>query len=240
MEGLIIRPKSTAGQPEGYPGVEVIGRPRLFRDRPHLLLAKRVIDLVICVLAAPVIVPVMMLCALLVRCDSPGPIIFVQERIGKGGKRFKMFKFRTMPHKQDDQPQKEFMKKYVTGELKSDAGGKPVFKPQARVTRIGGLLRKTSLDELPQLINVVRGEMSIVGPRPNMSAEVEHYKLWQHERLEVLPGLTGLAQIHGRSSLEWEQIVQYDIQYIENMSLALDFEIILKTFVVVLKGLGAR
>jgi lipopolysaccharide/colanic/teichoic acid biosynthesis glycosyltransferase len=145
-----------------------------------------------------------------------------------------------MPQQQDDRAHKEYMKKYVTGELRSDANGKPIFKPKAQVTRIGRLLRKSSLDELPQLINVLKGEMSIVGPRPNLPLEVEEYKLWQHERLEVLPGLTGLAQIHGRSSLEWESIVKYDIQYIEHMSLALDLQIMLKTFGVVLKGLGAR
>lgn len=240
MDGVIIRPKTTSGHPEGHLGVEVMGRPLVFRDRPNLLLAKRVIDLIICVLAAPLIVPVIAACALLVKWDSPGPVFFVQERIGKGGKRFKMYKFRTMPRQQDDRAQKEYMKKYVTGELRSDTNGKPIFKPTAQVTRIGRLLRKSSLDELPQLINVLKGEMSIVGPRPNMPVEVEAYTLWQHERLEVLPGLTGLAQIHGRSSLEWEEIVQYDIQYIENMSLALDWHIILKTFGVVFRGIGAR
>jgi lipopolysaccharide/colanic/teichoic acid biosynthesis glycosyltransferase len=220
--------------------VEVLERPLIFRDRPNLLLAKRIIDLIICVLAAPLIAPVMAVCALLIKRDSPGPIFFVQERIGKGGKRFKMYKFRTMPHQHDDRAQKEFMKKFVTGELKSDANGKPVYKPRAQVTRIGQWLRKASLDELPQLINVVRGEMSLIGPRPNLPLEVDEYKLWQHERLEVLPGMTGLAQVNGRSSLEWEQIVQYDIQYIETMSLALDFQIILKTFGVVFRGFGAR
>ena len=240
MDGLIIRPKTTSGQPEGHPGVEVMGRPLVFRDRPHLLRAKRVIDLIICAVAAPIVAPVIALCALLVKWDSPGPVFFVQERIGKGGRRFKMYKFRTMPHRQDDGAHKEFMKKFVTGELKSDAHGQPIFKPKAQVTRVGRILRKTSLDELPQLINILKGEMSIVGPRPNMSVEVESYKLWQHERLEVLPGLTGLAQIHGRSSLPWEEIVRYDIQYIEQMSLALDLQIMLKTASVVLKGLGAR
>jgi len=230
-----------SSSPEEDLGIEVISGQRLSYDRPGLRAAKRLIDLAICICALPIILPVLVLCAIAVKLDDPaGPVLFVKERVGRGGRLFKMYKFRSMAHTaSDDKSHQQFMQAFVNGQIGQQTTGE-VFKPKAQVTRVGRFLRKTSLDELPQLINVLKGEMSIVGPRPNLPWEVEAYKLWHHGRLEVLPGITGLAQVHGRSSIPFEQIVKYDIDYVENMSLALDFKIMLMTAKVVLKGFGAR
>jgi lipopolysaccharide/colanic/teichoic acid biosynthesis glycosyltransferase len=209
----------------------------------------------------------MALCALAIRLDSPGPAFFVQDRVGKGGRTFRMYKFRTMEHNLDDSSHRTFMKDYVNGKIGDEEGGNrrkeglqhafrkvpansdfgtngngKVYKPfqASQVTRIGRILRKTSLDELPQLINVVKGEMSVVGPRPNVTWEVEEYMPWHHERLEVLPGITGLAQVQGRSALSFDSIVRYDIEYVEQQSLPLDLRILWRTFVSVFRGTAAR
>ena len=205
------------------------GRVRLFRPTYRRL--KRVVDLLLCTLSAPVLLPLSGIIAALVYLDSPGPLVFRQPRTGKGGKRFEMFKFRTMV------PNAEALKQHYAhlNELKW-----PDFKitNDPRVTRMGRFLRKTSLDELPQLLNVVRGEMSLVGPRPT-SFDLKTYSLWHTERLEVLPGITGLWQIRGRSDLEFDDRVQLDIEYIEKQSLWLDLEILLRTIVVVFEQRGA-
>jgi len=178
---------------------------------------------------------------ILIRFDSPGPIFFVQERIGKGGKPFKIYKFRTMYQSIDRENHKSFMKAFVKGQAQAN-GDKQVYKPfeKSQVTPIGRLLRRTSLDELPQLINIFKGEMSLVGPRPNVPWEVEEYQSWHEERLEVLPGITGLAQIRGRSGIEFDEIVRHDIEYVEQQSLWLDIKILWWTFASVLVGRGAH
>lgn len=220
-------------------GLEIIQRRLVFLDRPDYLRVKRAIDLLIVLAVLPLALPLMAVCALAILLDSGRPIFFVQERIGRGGRPFNMLKFRTMRADVDDREHRQYMRKFVTGELSQSRNG--VYKPasQAQITRVGRLLRKTSLDELPQLINVLRGEMSVVGPRPNLRWEVEAYQLWHHERLEVRPGITGLAQVNGRSSLSFEKIVQYDIEYLENMSVWLDLKILWLTAKVLLKGVGA-
>jgi lipopolysaccharide/colanic/teichoic acid biosynthesis glycosyltransferase len=220
----------------------IIDQPQVFLYRKEYQIAKRVMDVSICLLAMPLVLPLLAICALAIRIDSPGPVLFVQERVGKGGRRFRMYKFRTMQHNLDDSYHRVFMKAFVNGRIDDDANGGALYKPvqASQVTRVGRILRKTSLDELPQLINVLSGEMSLVGPRPNVLWEFEEYKGWHNERLEVLPGITGLAQVRGRSGINFDSIVRYDIEYIERQSLALDLKILWWTLISVFLGRGAE
>jgi lipopolysaccharide/colanic/teichoic acid biosynthesis glycosyltransferase len=217
-------------------------RSRVFLRRRGYRIAKRLCDLVIAFVALPFILVLMLICAVAIALDSPGPILFVQQRVGKGGRRFKIYKFRTMHHNLDASEHRAFMKAFVNGKMVGLPSEKEVYKPfnDHQLTRVGRLLRKTSVDELPQLINVIRGEMSLVGPRPNVAWEVEEYRGWHKERLEVLPGITGLAQISGRSGCTFDQIVRRDIEYIERQSLKLDLQILWWTVIVVLGGKGAH
>lgn len=202
---------------------------------------KRVMDVVLCLLILPLALPVMAACALAIYFDSPGPVIFVQERIGKGGRLFRMYKFRTLVSGFDDSNCRAFMQAFVRGQLDGEGESQEIFKPVRgpQITRIGRVLRKTSLDELPQLVNVLRGEMSLVGPRPNVPCEVEVYRPWHHERLELLPGITGLAQVRGRSNIKFDAIVNYDIEYLEKQSLILDLKILWWTVLVAFRGSNA-
>jgi lipopolysaccharide/colanic/teichoic acid biosynthesis glycosyltransferase len=215
--------------------------------RPYERIVKRVLDVFCATLALALASPVMAVLVVWIRLDSKGPAIFVQKRIGKSGRPFNIYKFRTMTHNVDQSAHVKFMQAYVAGALDSRscsrADSSDVFyKPfsEAQVTRVGRFLRKTSLDELPQLINVLRGEMSLVGPRPNVPYEVEAYKEWHMERLTVLPGITGLAQVNGRSALDFDSISRFDIEYARKMSLGLDLKIMFQTVFSVLKGRGAH
>ncbi len=200
---------------------------------------KRIFDLGLTLGTAPLWLPLMLLIALLVYLDSGRPIFFTQERTGRGGKRFKMYKFRTMV------PNAEALLKELAakGLAKLDAKGKlaePLkLERDPRVTRIGRFLRKTSLDELPQLLNVIKGDMSLVGPRPT-SWDLGSYTLLQTERLSVQPGITGLWQVYGRGETDFGSWVQWDVLYIEKMSLTLDVKILIRTVLQVLKRRGAR
>jgi lipopolysaccharide/colanic/teichoic acid biosynthesis glycosyltransferase len=220
----------------------IVYRSRVLLRRRGYRIAKRVCDLAITFVVSPFVLLLMLISAAAIALDSPGPILFVQERIGKGGRPFKMYKFRTMNHNLDASSHRAFMKAFVNGKVEGPRTGTEVFKPfnDHQLTRVGRLLRKTSVDELPQLINVIRGEMSLVGPRPNVAWEVEEYRGWHKERLEVLPGITGLAQINGRSSSTFDQIVRHDIEYIERQCLRLDLQILWWTVIVVLGGSGAH
>lgn len=204
---------------------------RIFVGRSYLTL-KRIMDLLIILLALPVWGPVYLAVTLVILVTSPGaPAIFTQLRTGKGGKRFQMYKFRSMV------PNAETLKeKYAhLNELQW-----PDFKitNDPRVTKIGRILRKTSLDELPQLINIIKGEMSLVGPRPT-SFGSETYQLWQTERLDVMPGLTGLWQIVGRAQLEFDDRLRLDIAYIERASIWFDINILFRTVAAVINKRGA-
>lgn len=193
---------------------------------------KRVFDLLLASLAVIVLAPVMAAIALATKLDTPGPIIFKQRRVGENGKHFMMFKFRTMVADAERQ---------IEEKIAQGARLDEVYKPRddARVTRAGRLLRRTSLDELPNLFNVLKGEMSLVGPRPELPWMVERYEPWQRKRLAVAPGMTGWWQINGRSDLPLHHNVHYDLYYIQNYSPLLDMIILLKTIWIVLRGKGA-
>ncbi len=199
--------------------------------RPGYELAKRIMDVSLCLLVLPFLLPLFLLCALLIWLDDPGPIFFKQLRTGKGGVRFRMYKFRTMVTNAEELKQKYAHLNELTW---------PDFKMtnDPRVTRIGRILRKTSLDELPQIINVLKGDMSLVGPRPT-SFDVSTYSLRHTERLEVLPGITGLWQISGRSDIDFDQRLLLDIEYIERRSLWFDIQILFRTVIAVFKQEGA-
>ena len=194
---------------------------------------KRLMDLTIVILALPFWLPLIGLMALAIRVTSPGaPAIFVQYRTGKGGQRFRMYKFRSMVPNAEEQK----IKYAHLNELQW-----PDFKitNDPRITPIGKILRKTSLDEIPQLFNVLRGEMSLVGPRPT-SFSADTYKLWHTERLDVVPGMTGLWQIIGRASMEFDDRLRLDIAYIERRSVWLDINILFQTVFAVFKQRGAH
>jgi lipopolysaccharide/colanic/teichoic acid biosynthesis glycosyltransferase len=178
--------------------------------------------------------------ALLIKLDSRGPVFYKQERVGMDGRIFLFYKFRSMRTDTDDARHREFQRKYIKGLPDSNLGdeGRPAYKLRAdeRVTRLGRILRKTSLDELPQLFNVLRGDMSIVGPRPPIPYEVESYELWHRKRLDMKPGITGLWQVSGRNRLPFDEMVRMDLYYIENWSLLLDLKIILQTLPVMWRG----
>jgi len=203
-------------------------------------IAKRSFDLVLASLALIVLAPLWLVIALLIKLDSRGPIFYRQERVGMDGRVFLFFKFRTMRADTDDAAHREFQRKYITGQPDSNLGDqdRPAYKLRAdeRVTRVGRMLRKTSLDELPQLFNVLRGDMSVVGPRPPIPYEVESYQLWHRKRLDMKPGITGLWQVSGRNRLSFEEMVRMDLYYIENWSLLLDLKIILQTLPVMWRG----
>jgi lipopolysaccharide/colanic/teichoic acid biosynthesis glycosyltransferase len=197
--------------------------------------AKRTMDLSIVLLSAPFWLPILGAVALAIKLSAwNAPVFFVQLRTGKGGRRFRMFKFRSMV------PDAEKLKSQLAAvNASGELAGPLKLEHDPRITRLGRILRKTSLDELPQLINIISGDMSLVGPRPT-SWSPESYKLWHTERLDVLPGITGLWQVFGRGSQDFDDWLRWDIQYIEKRSLWFDFVILIKTFTVLFKQRGAR
>lgn len=200
------------------------------RQRRYLLV-KRSFDIVFGLVVFVVGLPVLLLCALAIRLDSPGPAIFTQLRTGRDGKRFRMYKFRTMLENAE-----ELKAKYAHLNILPPPDFKIINDP--RITRVGKFLRKTSLDELPQILNLIRGEMTLVGPRPT-SFTPATYDLWHTERLEVPPGITGLWQVKGRNAMTFDERLRLDIKYIDNMSLGLDLKILWWTGSSVLKRVGA-
>ncbi len=182
---------------------------------------KRALDLVIALPASIITAPVIGLLALAIRLETPGHPIYTQTRAGRAGKRFQIYKLRTM----------------VAG-AEFTGAGLAIQEGDDRITRVGGLLRRYSLDELPNLWNVVRGDMSIVGPRPTLPVHVEQYTERQWGRLAVKPGLTGWAQINGRASLPWTERIELDLWYVEHRTLALDLRIVARTIGMVLSGRG--
>jgi len=207
--------------------------------------AKRNIDVLVSLAVIVFGLPFHILVAALIKLTSRGPVLFEQERIGRDGRTFRMYKYRTMLCNNNDEAHRNFARDFINGNTtklnKGNGSQGKIFKmvDDPRVTSIGKFLRKTSLDELPQFINVLKGEMSLVGPRPPLKYELELYKEWHKRRLAVKPGLTGLWQVSGRSTVPFDEMVELDIFYIENWSLLLDIKIILRTAPVMLRGFGA-
>lgn len=203
---------------------------------------KRALDVVVAAPALLVLAPAMAAIALLVRLTSPGPALFKQARVGLDGREFVVWKFRTMRAGADDRVHRAYVRRLLTEERPPDGGTPGVYKLAAdpRVTPVGAWLRRTSLDELPQLWNVLRGEMSLVGPRPALPWEVELYEPRYHERFAVRPGMTGLWQVSGRSHLGMRDALDLDVEYVRRRSLGLDLRILARTVAVVAGGLGAR
>ncbi|MBI5584196.1 MAG: sugar transferase [Deltaproteobacteria bacterium] len=196
---------------------------------------KRILDIFGAVVGLIIFSPIMLITAAAIKGTSPGPVIFRQVRLGKKGHHFTFLKFRSMVAGNNDQIHREYVANLIDGRLKQINQGeadKPLYKIKGdpRITPVGRIIRKLSLDELPQLINVLRGEMSLVGPRPPLPYEVAKYKSWHLRRiLEVKPGITGLWQVEGRSQTSFDEMVRLDIRYVKNFSLWLDFKIIFKT-----------
>lgn len=216
---------------ENFQGVPLVG----LRD-PAIngfnRVIKRCFDLVIASVTLLLVWPVMTLVALAIKLDSPGPALFVQERIGENGRAFRMFKFRSMVVNAERLAH-TVITKADDGAIRHKAAGDP------RITRIGQFIRRTSMDELPQLFNVLRGEMSLVGPRPELPWLVENYEIWQRRRLAVPPGMTGWWQVNGRSDRLMHLHTEDDLYYIQNYSPLLDLQILWRTIGVVLRGKGA-
>lgn len=206
--------------------------------------ARRTLDVVVACTVLLVLAPILLVVALLIRIESPGSSIFRQGRVGLGETPFTIYKFRTMYSGADPEPHRKYVVGLLTGQANAHATG-----PQSpalyklvhddRITRVGRVLRRTSLDEVPQLFNVVRGQMTLVGPRPAMRYEVEHYADWQRARFSVKPGVTGLWQVSGRNRRTFEEMVRLDVEYVERRSLWLDVAILARTPWAVLTGRGA-
>jgi lipopolysaccharide/colanic/teichoic acid biosynthesis glycosyltransferase len=206
---------------------------------------KRVIDVVGSALLLIVLLPVFAVIALLIKATSEGPVLFRQERLGQHGKKFRFLKFRSMRTNCDSKIHQEYVTRFIAGQASvgNDGGFEPTFKIQRdpRVTSIGSMLRKTSLDELPQFWNVLVGDMSLVGPRPPLEYEFQAYDIWHRRRvLEIKPGITGLWQVEGRSRTQFDEMVRMDLKYARAWSLWLDLEILLRTPVAVISGNGAH
>ena len=198
------------------------------RDRSAYLPIKRMMDLALSIISLPIVLPVLLLASIAIRLDTPGPAFFIQERIGQHGRHFRLYKLRTMVANAEELKASVLDSRTVHFKTLADP----------RITRVGRFLRKTSLDELPQLFNVIRGEMSLVGPRPT-SLNLATYEPWHERRLDVRPGVTGLWQVRGRNAMTFDERVRLDLEYIDHLSLANDLKLLGQTVLVVVKGKGA-
>jgi exopolysaccharide biosynthesis polyprenyl glycosylphosphotransferase len=212
------------------------GLPLVYMDHPEFggvpRTVKAIFDKTLACLALGALSPLMTAVALMVKLNDGGPVLFSQVRVGVDGRRFRIYKFRTMVSGAESL-------KNLLAEQNDGAGVLFKMRADPRVTRVGSWLRRWSLDELPQLLNVVRGDMSLVGPRPALPEETDAYHLHMRRRLAVKPGITGLWQVNGRSDLPWEESVRLDLRYVENWSLMLDLQILWKTWSAISSGSGA-
>jgi lipopolysaccharide/colanic/teichoic acid biosynthesis glycosyltransferase len=218
---------------------------------PGYFLWKRVIDVVFSIILLIILSPALAVIALLIKLDSSGPVIFAQERVGSRRRatpegyqweirRFCIYKFRTMYHNADQSLHQEHIRAYTQGQVKPSEETKSTkLTNDPRITRVGRTLRRTSLDELPQLLNVIKGDMSLVGPRPVPTYEFAGYEEKHRERMNALPGITGLWQIKGRGTVSFEEQIDMDIDYTRHQSLWLDTKLLLLTLPAILSGRGA-
>jgi lipopolysaccharide/colanic/teichoic acid biosynthesis glycosyltransferase len=208
-------------------------------------LSRRVLDVGLAMVLIVLLVPVVLLIVLTIWVDSPGPVLFRQRRLGRDQVPFTLHKFRTMKIDADPGPHQEYVRALITGDgggqIPVQNDGQTLFKLAVddRLTRVGRLLRRTSLDELPQLWNVLRGQMSLVGPRPVIPYEVEHYPDWYRERFAIKPGMTGLWQVSGRNERTYEEMVRFDLEYVRRESLGLYLIVLFRTIWVVFSRQGA-
>lgn len=218
------------------------------RNKRFYFRTKRLMDIILSVVLLIFLFPIFLLIALLIKLDSPGPVIFAQERMGydwrsRKQRAFIFYKFRSMLHNCDQSVHQEYVKGRIRGrkgaKSSSNDGTLAKMTNDRRVTRVGRILRKTSLDELPQLWNVLRGEMSLVGPRPVPLYEVAEYETWHKQRLEATPGITGLWQVKGRGRATLDEMARLDIEYVSRQSLWLDLGILLLTIPAVISGRGS-
>jgi len=216
------------------------------------LVTKRFIDITVSAVLLVLLSPLLVVIGLAIKINSPGPAFFLQERIGARRTRrngrtcwdrtvFRVYKFRSMFHDVDEDSHRNYIKDFVNGDAVENEDG-PKFKmvTDPRVTAVGRFIRRTSIDELPQLLNVLRGEMSLVGPRPVPTYEIDDYSQWHFERFEVLPGITGYWQVYGRGSVPFEEMMRMDIFYVRNQSLWLDFKLLALTLPAVVSANGAK
>jgi lipopolysaccharide/colanic/teichoic acid biosynthesis glycosyltransferase len=207
----------------------------------RLSVSKRLVDLIVACAAMVLLSPILLAAAVMVKLTGPGPVFFRQTRIGQAEKPFVMLKLRTMHVGRDDSEHRDLNRRELLGDPSARAGD-GVFKPQhdTRITEFGRFLRRFSIDELPQLFNVLKGEMSLVGPRPSLPWEVELYSMEQRRRHQCLPGITGLWQVSGRNSLSMPEMLALDVAYVDQQSLSLDLKILLRTPYAVLFDRSAR
>lgn len=214
------------------------GSPRRGRLRAGV---KRALDIIIALICLGILGPIMAICALMILATSPGPVIFRQERVGKSGVPFIINKFRSMHFRADDGIHREHVARLIDNDGENaygpdSSGGWTALKADPRITRVGQVMRRTKLDELPQLFNVLKGDLSLVGPRPPLDYEVKKYQAWHLRRiLHVRPGITGLWQVEGDESTTFNDMVRMDLRYVENWSLLLDLKILVRTAGVVIE-----
>lgn len=203
------------------------------KEKTFYIFMKRCIDLILSLIGMIVLIPVFIITAIAIKLDSKGKVIFAQERVGYKGNKFKMYKFRSMVSDAEELKSKLLDKNEMSG---------PMFKMKEdpRVTKVGRFIRRTSIDELPQIFNVIKGEMSLVGPRPSLPNEVEQFEPWMMERLSVKPGLTCYWQVSGRNDIDFRSWMELDIKYVKERSLYIDCKLIFKTFLLLFGDAHAR
>jgi len=244
---ILVYPDDSDSSGDGH-GFNPVFYPELFLRKPEKLLAdgvKRFMDIVGSIAAILLFSPFFLVIPILIKLTSPGPVFFMQERLGKFGKTFRILKFRSMSINNDDAIHRQYIGNFIANKVAAEAddkSGEVVFKIRndPRVTPLGQFLRKSSLDEIPQFFNVLKGEMSLVGPRPPIPYEVSAYYLWHcYRSFAVKPGITGLWQVSGRSKTTFDEMVRLDLQYIRSWSVWLDIRLLLATPRAVLRGKGA-